>query len=66
VRVSMAAKYGTVGTRAMLKWLYMALERTALESLQHRVDQIRATGTTSWLVALGMRSHVCCAATTSR
>jgi hypothetical protein len=28
----------------MLKWLYMALERTALDSLQHRVDQIRATG----------------------
>jgi hypothetical protein len=29
---------------AVLKWLYMAIERTVLDSLQHRVDQIRATG----------------------
>jgi hypothetical protein len=28
----------------MLKWLYMALERTALDALQRRVDEIRATG----------------------
>jgi hypothetical protein len=32
------------GTRVMLEWYYMALERTALDSLQHRVDQIRARG----------------------
>jgi hypothetical protein len=27
----------------MLKWLYMALQRSALDSLQHRVDEIKAT-----------------------
>ena len=28
----------------MLKWPYIAIERTALDSLQQRVDAIRATG----------------------